>query len=178
MQKCCTAPQESQPNIRRDDSHLFPCCISAALTYAEFSHCDAVNILQKRSRPRLGQRLRQADKRLTLKAPHYSTGTAGLCNVVLNVLSFEEKDSKKWHSKEKTSALKKVCNRITKQYPGFVGSEAYKIFGSLFKKKNTKLQSNIQVLLCLKLIKFLGPFLRKRIQNYKAISRFCGVWSV
>jgi len=48
-----------------------------------------------------------------------------------------------------------------------VGSEVYKIFGVLFKKKNTKLQSNFQVLWCLQLIKFLGPSLRKTIQNYE-----------
>jgi len=59
-----------------------------------------------------------------------------------------------------------------------VGFEAYKIFGALFKKKNTKSQSNIQVLWGLKLINFLGPSLTKRIQNYKAISKFCGDWSL
>jgi hypothetical protein len=53
-----------------------------------------------------------------------------------------------------------------------LGAEAYKIFRALIEKKNTKLQSNIQVLWGLKLIKYLEPSLRKRIQNYEYKSRY------
>jgi len=43
-----------------------------------------------------------------------------------------------------------------------------------FRNFVTESQSDIQVMWGLRLIKFLGLSLRKRIQNYEAISRFCG----